>query len=325
MFATTCTSSEAIFRCIRKTHKLERLQNCAACSSGLLCLLIGFYTRSPTYVATVNFRVAEKKTLQLSFFEWSLCYRLLTGDMETALHFAADVQGGLLQGAEEESLPASDGFMVADANQLVTLEQQKRDAVDVLHSHVRGYVQKRDLKLLLIACLQWGQACNDYQPDLQTKQQIKVGTPACKNCAGLNCSLSPSAVAHSLCESDRHQQVLMWSWKSASCRYTICLVCWLGMLAELQMVRCVTTLNSGCNITIGHKLTGQSAQIQFVQKIFSLICILQVQRCSLSCVQFYLTDWQIGRGAERAPGLTNVKAIHWRRSSMRCIPILLLS
>ena len=33
--------------------------------------------------------------------------------------------------------------MVADANQLVTLEQQKRDAVDVLHSHVRGYVQKR--------------------------------------------------------------------------------------------------------------------------------------------------------------------------------------
>ena len=154
-----------------------------------------------------------------------LCYRLLTGDIETALHFAADVQGGLLQGAEEESLPASDGFMVADANQLVTLEQQKRDAVDVLHSHVRGYVQKRDLKLLLIACLQWGQACNDYQPDLQTKQQIKVGTPACKNCAGLNCSLSPSAVAHSLCESDRHQQVLMWSWKLASCRYTICLVC----------------------------------------------------------------------------------------------------
>lgn len=76
------------------------------------------------------------------------------GDMETTLHFAADVQGGLLQGAEEESLPASDGFMVADANQVVTLEQQKRDAVDVLHSHVRGYVQKRDLKLLLIACLQ---------------------------------------------------------------------------------------------------------------------------------------------------------------------------
>jgi len=53
-------------------------------------------------------------------------------------HYAADVQGGLLQGAEEESLPASYGFMVADANQLVTLEQaqQKRDAVDVLHSHV---------------------------------------------------------------------------------------------------------------------------------------------------------------------------------------------
>ena len=42
---------------------------------------------------------------------------------------------------------------------------------------------------------------------------------------------------------------------------------WLRVLAELQMVRCITTLNSGCNITIGHKLTGQSAQIQFVQKI----------------------------------------------------------
>ncbi len=76
--------------------------------------------------------------------------------METALHFAADVQGSLLQGAEEDRLPASDGFMVADANQLVTLEQaqQKRDAVDVLHSHVRQYVKKTDLKLLLIACLQ---------------------------------------------------------------------------------------------------------------------------------------------------------------------------
>ena len=70
------------------------------------------------------------------------------------MHFAADVQGGLLQGVEEESLPASDDFMVADANQLVTLEQQKRDAVDVLHSHVRVYVQTRNLKLLLIACLQ---------------------------------------------------------------------------------------------------------------------------------------------------------------------------
>ena len=182
MFATTCTSSESIFCCNRKTHKLERLQNCAACSSGLLCLPRSFYTRSPTYVATVHCRVAEKKTLQLSFFEWSLCDRLLTGDMETALHFAADVQGSLLQGAEEDRLPASDGFMVADANQLVTLEQaqQKRDAVDVLHSHVRQYVKKTDLKLLLIACLQWGQACTDYQPDLQTEQQIKVGTPACK-------------------------------------------------------------------------------------------------------------------------------------------------
>ncbi len=30
------------------------------------------------------------------------------------------------------------------------------------------------------------------------------------------------------------------------------------------------------------------------RKFFSLICILQAQRCSLSCVQFYLTDWQIG-------------------------------
>ncbi len=76
--------------------------------------------------------------------------------METALHSAADAQGGLLQGPEEESLTALYGFMVADASQLVTLEQaqQKGDAVDVLHSQVRQYVQKRDLKVLLIACLQ---------------------------------------------------------------------------------------------------------------------------------------------------------------------------
>ena len=71
--------------------------------------------------------------------------------MDTALHFAADVQGGLLQRAEEERSPASDGFMVADANHLVTLEQaqQKRDAVDVLHSYVREYVQKKGSEVVV--------------------------------------------------------------------------------------------------------------------------------------------------------------------------------
>ena len=103
MFATTCTSSEAIFCCIRKTHKWERLQNCAACFSGLLCLPISFYTRSPTYVATVKCRVAGKKTLQLTFFEWSLCYRLLTGDMETALHLQLMCKGASCRGQRKRA------------------------------------------------------------------------------------------------------------------------------------------------------------------------------------------------------------------------------
>ena len=99
----------------------------------------------------ISLQSCRKKTLQLSFLELSLCYKLLTGGMDTALHFAADVQGGLLQGAEEERSPASDGFMVADANQLVTLEQaqQKRDAVDVLHSYVREYVQKKGSEVVV--------------------------------------------------------------------------------------------------------------------------------------------------------------------------------
>jgi hypothetical protein len=76
--------------------------------------------------------------------------------MKTALYSATDAQGDIMQGTQEESLPASDGFLIADANQQVTLEQvqQKADAADVLPLYVRQYVKKKDLKLLLIACLQ---------------------------------------------------------------------------------------------------------------------------------------------------------------------------
>lgn len=70
---------------------------------------------------------------------------------------------------------------------------------------------------------------------------------------------------------------------------------WLRVLAELQMVRCITALNSGCNITIGHKLTGQSAQIQFVQKI--LLADLHIAGAALLIVMrtvlsHRLADWQ---------------------------------
>ena len=78
-------------------------------------------------------------------------------DMKTAFYSATDAQGDIMQGTQEESLPASDGFLIADANQQVTLEQvqqQKADAADVLPLYVRQYVKKKDLKLLLIACLQ---------------------------------------------------------------------------------------------------------------------------------------------------------------------------
>ena len=59
--------------------------------------------------------------------------------------------------------------------------------------------------------------------------------------------------------------------------------------------RCITTLNSGCNITIGHKLTGQSAQIQFVQKI--LLADLHIAGAMLliimrTVISHRLADWQ---------------------------------
>jgi hypothetical protein len=63
---------------------------------------------------------------------------MLKGDMETALYFAVVAHGDIMQGAEEEGLLASDGFLVA----IATLE------------HVEQKVSRhKGLMLLLIACL----------------------------------------------------------------------------------------------------------------------------------------------------------------------------
>ncbi len=62
---------------------------------------------------------------------------MLKGDMETALYFAVVAHGDIMQGAEEEGLLASDGFLVA------TLEhvEQKVDARNLIPLYVRQHVK----------------------------------------------------------------------------------------------------------------------------------------------------------------------------------------
>ncbi len=57
--------------------------------------------------------------------------------METALYFAVVAHGDIMQGAEEEGLLASDGFLVA------TLEhvEQKVDARNLIPLYVRQHVK----------------------------------------------------------------------------------------------------------------------------------------------------------------------------------------
>lgn len=64
---------------------------------------------------------------------------MLKGDMETALYFAVVAHGDIMQGAEEEGLLASDGFLVA----IATLEhvEQKVDALNLFHLCVKQHVK----------------------------------------------------------------------------------------------------------------------------------------------------------------------------------------
>jgi hypothetical protein len=73
--------------------------------------------------------------------------------METALYSAAVAQEDIMQGAEEEGLPPSDGFLVADTNQQLTLEQMEQN-IDALDLYIRQHVKTKGLMLLLKACLQ---------------------------------------------------------------------------------------------------------------------------------------------------------------------------
>ncbi len=63
--------------------------------------------------------------------------------METALYSAAVAQEDIMQGAEEEGLPPSDGFLVADTNQQLTLEQMEHmiDALDLNPLYVGQHVK----------------------------------------------------------------------------------------------------------------------------------------------------------------------------------------
>jgi len=74
---------------------------------------------------------------------------MLKGDMETALYFAVVAHGDIMQGAEEEGLLASDGFLVA------TLEhvEQKVDARNSSPCMLDNMSRHKGLMLLLIACL----------------------------------------------------------------------------------------------------------------------------------------------------------------------------
>lgn len=62
---------------------------------------------------------------------------MLKGDMETALYFAVVAHGDIMQGAEEEGLLASDGFLVA------TLEhvEQKVAALNLIPLYVKQHVK----------------------------------------------------------------------------------------------------------------------------------------------------------------------------------------
>ena len=64
---------------------------------------------------------------------------MLKGDMETALYFAVFAHGDIMQGAEEEGLLASNGFLVATA----TLErvEQKVDALNLIPLYVKEHVK----------------------------------------------------------------------------------------------------------------------------------------------------------------------------------------
>ncbi len=59
--------------------------------------------------------------------------------MEKALYFAVVAHGDIMQGAEEEGLLASDGFLVA----IATLEhvEQKVDALNLFHLYAKQHVK----------------------------------------------------------------------------------------------------------------------------------------------------------------------------------------
>ena len=86
--------------------------------------------------------------------------KLLKGDMETDLYSTAVAQEDIMQGEEEEGLAPSDGFLVADANPLLTPGKagQVVDALDLIPLYIRQKVE------------------------LQVSNALAEGLPAVKSC-----------------------------------------------------------------------------------------------------------------------------------------------
>jgi hypothetical protein len=76
---------------------------------------------------------------------------MLKGDMSTALYFVVVAHGDIMQGAEEEGLLASNGFLVATA--ILERVEQEVDALNLIPLYVKQHVKTQGLMLLLIACL----------------------------------------------------------------------------------------------------------------------------------------------------------------------------
>ncbi len=127
--------------------------------------------------------------------DWKVCKTALPALLAGCAVFAQKLvhQGSYTSGYRQHS----NHFLVADTNQQVTLKQmeQMMDALTSSPCMSDNVSKHKGLMLLLIACLQWGQVCSSYQPDLRTKLHTKPGYPGCTNCDVLDCSVPPSVVA----------------------------------------------------------------------------------------------------------------------------------
>lgn len=146
--------------------------------------------------------------------------------METALYFAVVAHGDIMQGAEEEGLVASNGFLVATA----TLErvEQKVDALNLIPLYVKQHLKTQRSDAVVDSLPIWGQVYSSYQPDLWKEVCTKARYSACTNCDGLYCSVTKCCgSADRVCESYWRNPTASFDvkLKLASCQHATDLVC----------------------------------------------------------------------------------------------------